>query len=461
VLGGDSQNRNQYRSWPTAITGSPHAQIDTVLADDLAFRVLEGVKALPRRGLEVGGLLVGSYDLGAICADELSPILCAYPEGPGFTVSEAEFGPAVESARARGRIVGLYRSRTDGSLDADEQDVVMLRKVFEGRPLVFLVIRQSRTSPAEARLGLWTGSGIEWTGPSVRLQTWLHGSEAEAMTARPALAPVRPRTGSYYAVPAAPAYPAGNWRNSLLLPGIGITLIGIGIMLVTNNYRAEANSRSRTADPYIVNPDPRVSAPVQDVTVTTVEVPEVDPNLSRIPVNSAGRRRETLRLSQSPASETPHVRPFRPPPAAHVPGASELARITPPQIPANPDVSALPALTPSAPMPMQASSAAAAEQGSSVAFTPPILARQPGRVVLPPDLRRVLQHEVVLSLKVNVDSSGRVTSVSPVYGLGKIEQSIWRAYSSAVSTWEFEPATQNGARVPAETILKFRVVPSS
>jgi len=71
----------------------------------------------------------------------------------------------------------------------------------------------------------------------------------------------------------------------------------------------------------------------------------------------------------------------------------------------------------------------------------------------------MLDHEVVISARIGVDENGRVTRAIPVTALGKVEQSIWRAYAPAISTWEFDPAMQNGQKVAGETIMRFRVQP--
>jgi outer membrane biosynthesis protein TonB len=94
-----------------------------------------------------------------------------------------------------------------------------------------------------------------------------------------------------------------------------------------------------------------------------------------------------------------------------------------------------------------------------VQFVPPVLARQGAPVILPPDLRRMLQNEVVISLRVAVDESGRVTGVVPVNRLGRTEQSLARSYELAIRSWEFDPAKRNGAPAPGEVVMNFRVSP--
>jgi hypothetical protein len=82
-------------------------------------------------------------------------------------------------------------------------------------------------------------------------------------------------------------------------------------------------------------------------------------------------------------------------------------------------------------------------------------------VIVPPDLRRVIQHEVVLSLRVAVDETGNVTSITPVNRLDRTEQALARSYSAAIQTWQFDPAKRNGVPASGETILNFRIIPSA
>jgi outer membrane biosynthesis protein TonB len=102
---------------------------------------------------------------------------------------------------------------------------------------------------------------------------------------------------------------------------------------------------------------------------------------------------------------------------------------------------------------------AAAESTPPVLFTPPVVAQNGARVVIPPDIRRVLKSEVELTLRVGVDKSGRVTNVVPIGPIGKVEQSLARSYAEALKTWAFLPARQNGTPSAGETILQFRVTP--
>lgn len=99
---------------------------------DLLVRVWahvnEGKRMLTRRGLEVGGLLVGPrVQGGKVTVDEIIPLPIGYEFGPAFQMSRsdlARIAPEIDylkedSARA---VVGFYRSQTRGDATLRDTD---------------------------------------------------------------------------------------------------------------------------------------------------------------------------------------------------------------------------------------------------------------------------------------------------------------------------------------------------
>jgi len=126
VLAVKPANENEYRLWPAEVSGQPKLQVSVSVARDLGARVLEGVNAVPRRGLEIGGFLVGTADGETILVDGIAPLHSDYPVGPVFRVTPEDFASGAEEAGNAGQIVGVYRSRTDAvlELDAESQDLL-------------------------------------------------------------------------------------------------------------------------------------------------------------------------------------------------------------------------------------------------------------------------------------------------------------------------------------------------
>src|SRR4051794_29966826 len=75
---------------------------------------VDGLLQLPRVGIGVGGLLLGSREKGRITILGSVPVPCSYAEGPSFRLTPAEIEHALEMVRANGpmKVVGWYCSKT-------------------------------------------------------------------------------------------------------------------------------------------------------------------------------------------------------------------------------------------------------------------------------------------------------------------------------------------------------------
>jgi hypothetical protein len=91
-------------------------------------QVDDGVRLLPKRGAEIGGLLVGpkSHESGLV-VDELVALPIEYKLGPSFRISESDgvkLAELIESVQsdAGKAVVGFYRSQTRGDEALRESD---------------------------------------------------------------------------------------------------------------------------------------------------------------------------------------------------------------------------------------------------------------------------------------------------------------------------------------------------
>jgi hypothetical protein len=185
-------------------------QLSSGLANDLADRVTEAANALPKRGLEVCGLLLGEHTANAFAVTSLIPLTCRYPDGPAFRASEGELRDALQLVQPQSNVIGFYRSRNDGSLDLDHQDRLLL-DLLARKPMPVLVIRQQKNTAGEGRLLIWgdgTGmGGVASAGDIFSTRQWM-------ATARPASKPLKvPPIGDTRAV--FRSLPAREWQ---LLP---------------------------------------------------------------------------------------------------------------------------------------------------------------------------------------------------------------------------------------------------
>lgn len=440
------------RIWPQDTAGRGFA-MPVELVRELEALVLEGIKALPRRGLEISGLLLGSVDDDLFSVARLQPIASTYPEGPVFRVRESELRLAIAQVPAEFAIVGMYRSRTDDCAEMDYQDELLLRLLDTEHPPAILVVAQSRNTAARVRLAAWTDEGLVWSGESLWLSEWANGSAVASPHAAPREerpAPVPSRSPVPMPVP---EHDGGRRRYVwavCLAAAFGIA-VASGVMMRQKASRPEA-SRDRREQTVVVRPLPAT-------VVSPQPVPQQPPAVKDEPVHETPR----VLPERPPAVEkaTPVSRKFRYP-AARPAGVRTVE--APRLLGDTPELKGLPAST-GAPV-FAALTAPGPNAGltpvpQAVQFSPPSVARQSAPVVLPPDLRRMLRGEVVLSLRVVVDASGRVTKVVPVTVKGRTEAALVNLYAASIQSWTFNAAQRNGRPVAGETILTFRVSPDA
>lgn len=420
-----------FRVWPTE-PALPQLRIRSDVLETIESDVGAGVGALPRRGLEVGGLLTGSYSTDEIVVEGLEPIESEYPEGPCYRVAEELIEYSLQRPRTGSNVVGFYRSRTDGKLDIDAQDDMFLRVLGGSQPLAVFLVRQSAHTPAEARVGFHSNGSLQWSD-SVLPLVWLLAPDAHSISTKEPL-----RTASR---------PPGK-NVVLAILSVGLCLAVLAGWQTLAGRSEKGTSIDRAARLQIGPGQLQTDAPVasSDAARSDSVVEEPKPRTVR-------SESEVARARSSSAGAT-RVRSFRLPPAAPVRTMSPRAALLVPEPPA---VSA-PVGTAGPPvlLPPSASLPPAATE-----FVPPVLSRQPTPVVVPPELRRLLQHEVVITVRVSVDERGRVLSVVPVRRLDRTEQVFVRSYVAAIQSWQFEPARRNGQPSRGEAILNFRLSPSS
>src|ERR1700704_1938577 len=97
------------------VPGQPaliHLNLDVV--DRMAAEIMRGFGAVPKRGAEVGGLLIGVMSQGHVSTiriEDFEAIPCIYARGPSYLLTDPEralFDDVVQ--RRRNEIVGYYRS---------------------------------------------------------------------------------------------------------------------------------------------------------------------------------------------------------------------------------------------------------------------------------------------------------------------------------------------------------------
>jgi hypothetical protein len=127
--------------------------------DGIVRDVIEGFKTLPRRGLEVGGLLLGRVvpgDRPTVWIERYQRIPCEHRFGPQFVLDE-EDRHALESAAVdisqsgELSVIGLYRSHTRGGFGLEEPDFDLMNRYFADSSDLILLIKPENMVDVWAR----------------------------------------------------------------------------------------------------------------------------------------------------------------------------------------------------------------------------------------------------------------------------------------------------------------------
>ena len=107
------------------ITTPGTLQLTPELSDNIRALSFDGLKALPRRGAEIGGLITASPSTPAI-ADDLILVKCEYLFGPSWHLSSTDIPKlqnAAQQCSADGKIVAaFFRSCTRPAVELDAED---------------------------------------------------------------------------------------------------------------------------------------------------------------------------------------------------------------------------------------------------------------------------------------------------------------------------------------------------
>lgn len=140
------------------------------VVDRLSQEALEGLGAVPRRGVEVGGLLLGTAQRGeelVVRIEDYCPVPCEYFFGPSYILSEEDqqaFEQALERwARSPARalcVVGYYRSHTRSEPWLGEADLSLFSSYFSDPTKVALVIKPRPGGLSAAGFFFWEAGKI-------------------------------------------------------------------------------------------------------------------------------------------------------------------------------------------------------------------------------------------------------------------------------------------------------------
>ncbi len=136
-----------------------HLDFDVI--DRLSQEVMRGFGSVPKRGAEVGGLLLGDLETSGRIAiahvHEFAMVPCDYRRGPSYQLTEGDtrlFAETVEKATqsAHGglRPIGYFRSHTREGMGLTDEDLHLFSNYFPDPTSIMLLVRPFATKVSQA-----------------------------------------------------------------------------------------------------------------------------------------------------------------------------------------------------------------------------------------------------------------------------------------------------------------------
>ncbi len=133
-----------------------HFSLD--LIDRISSDVMRGFGAVPKRGAEVGGVLLGTIEpmedggLTLVRIEDFEPVACDYKRGPSYLFT-ADDGAAFEDACVRWQpdssrpayAVGYFRSHTREGLSLALEDIELMEQYFPSPAQIALLVKPFAT----------------------------------------------------------------------------------------------------------------------------------------------------------------------------------------------------------------------------------------------------------------------------------------------------------------------------
>lgn len=132
------------------LSSGAEVEISERVREAISAEVLQAYNAVPRRGAETGGILLGRRTETGVRIEDFEPVLCEHRFGPSYLLSEEDLQGLEESLewfRGRGEgapeVLGMYRSQTRSEDQTDEHDAELMRRYF-GEGDLFLLLTPHR-----------------------------------------------------------------------------------------------------------------------------------------------------------------------------------------------------------------------------------------------------------------------------------------------------------------------------
>ncbi len=194
----------------------------------LSVEVMRAFASVPKRGAEVGGILLGRVIAGSepgIAVDDFFEIPCRHEFGPAYLLSDSElslFAERVAGRRGEAPVpVGYYRSHTREGLELGVEDQELLVRCFGGRPHLMLLLKPASTRLSTGAFCFEFEAGLAPAAPHFPFRR----KDLEAAALRPLPVPdPTPLSAEEPAAVAAPEVPAPRRGTPRWLWSVVVTL---------------------------------------------------------------------------------------------------------------------------------------------------------------------------------------------------------------------------------------------
>lgn len=166
----ESASAPDFYTW--TFPGAPvriHFYLDVV--ERLSREVRRAFESIPSRGVEIGGLLLGTADLYASHIIEIKafePFLCEYRSDHKFILSGSDRRKLEKTLSDRGstpadqfKVVGYYRSHLGDGLSLSQDDLALIQAYFYDPASVFLLVKPSSDGSSSAGFFFWDNDRID------------------------------------------------------------------------------------------------------------------------------------------------------------------------------------------------------------------------------------------------------------------------------------------------------------
>lgn len=120
--------------------------------------MVDAFYSVPRGGVEIGGILIGSAGEQGVRINGWRPIECRHASGPSFTLSQEDRdalasqlrGVVGETEDSGSKAVGWFHSHTRSGLFLSPEDLTLFDRFFPGERQVALLLRPKNQEPTAA-----------------------------------------------------------------------------------------------------------------------------------------------------------------------------------------------------------------------------------------------------------------------------------------------------------------------